>query len=146
MPPSRRLLNERRDSSGTSVLTPEKRMAQQPPDLKRLGIRCPHPDMNDSTTWTWYLFSEKKASAAEIAAKRSMTETTVYLHLRQALRCRLINIDQLANPIQIDHILRVWRQLCDEEQTIECLADALNAQYPRGLLSCFVDWVQSTQR
>ena len=131
---------ERRPSQESTV-TAEQRDARKPPDLGQLGIRRPHPDMNESATWSWYLFTVRKQTVSQIAALRCMTEGTIYTHLRQALSCRVLSVESLASRSQILAIAKQWDDLPEAARSLNALSQSLNSTYPVGLLNCVISWL-----
>lgn len=128
-------------------ITAAQREARKAPDLAKLGIRRPHADMNDSATWTWYLFSNRKQTVRQIAALRCMTEGTIYTHLRQALCCRVLSVESLASRSQILAIARQWDAIPEAGRNLTLLSQLLNSpssqnsSYPMGLLNCVISWL-----
>lgn len=106
-----------------------------------LGVKRPHAEMNDTSSLTWYLFTQQKKDIASIAKERSITESTVYSHLEQAVRYRLIEISCLATPAQIQRVAEARAGLPNNETKLKPLFEALNEEFSYGLLKCVTTWL-----
>lgn len=122
-------------------VTAAQREARKPPELAQLGIRRPHADMTESATWTWFLFTDRKQTVTQIAAMRSMTEGTIYTHLRQALCCRVLSVESIASRSEILVIAGKWDELPPAGRNLTTLSQSLKAAYPMGLLNCVISWL-----
>jgi DNA polymerase-3 subunit epsilon len=113
------------------------------PDLE---IQRPHVEMNDTSSLTWYLFTQQKKDVASIAKERSLSESTIYTHLEQAVRYRLIDISCVATPTQIQQIAEARARLPVNDGKLKPLAEALNGEFCYGFLKCVVTWLDRVEK
>lgn len=116
-------------------LSPEQRQAQRVPDLAALGVQRPHPDMNDTETYSWHLFVHGN-KAADVAQQRQMQESTVYNHLAKAIRCGVLPLEDVVDRAAGEAISEALRQLPEGEHSTKRVFEALNGQYGYGLIFC----------
>jgi ATP-dependent DNA helicase RecQ len=83
----------------------------------------------------------KQLRIASIAKERAITESTVYSHLEQAVRYRLIEISCLATPAQIERIAEARASLPGNDAKLKPLFEVLNEEFSYGLLKCVITWL-----
>ena len=111
------------------------------PEATSFAIQRPHDEMNDTSSLTWYLFTQQKKDIASIARERSLTESTVHTHLEQALRYGLIGISCIATPVQIQRIADARGSLPVNDGKLKPLFEVLNGEFSYGLLKCVITWL-----
>ncbi len=119
------------------VVSKERRLAQQPPDLSKLGVRKPHVSLTETEFYTWHLFVNERKSTSEISKIRQISEDTVLTHLSSMIRLKVVSWEKVLEPGVRDQVLKVFKKLgTDPEQPLKRTFEALDGKIGYGVIRC----------
>lgn len=119
------------------VVSKEKRLAQKPPDLSKLGVRKPHVSLTETEFYTWYLFVNQRKSIGEISEIRQISEDAVLTHFSSMIRLKVVPWEKVLEPAVRTQVLKAFKKLgANPEQPLKGTFEALNGQVGYGLIRC----------